>query len=233
MIKRLLRSGLTLLIYFCLATVIAQAALLGYLGYSWNVSRDKMIQVLAILQDIDLFAMKDRAVRAQEDDSTEQVSWDDIAKARALEDHSLQLREGALEDGLSQLASEERKLGAEKKRFNRVKDQFIAVLEERQTGAIAQGREDVIQKMITIKPPQAKEFLIAMLKDDKEDEVVALLSGMPNLNAAKIITEFQTAAEIEQMYRVLEKIGLGFPNAELAAQTQEQLAEPNPGGGTE
>lgn len=229
MITRLMRSGLSLLVYFCLATCIAQVILFVYLSFAWRPDRQKLIQVLAVLQDVDPFAT-DEAERQRDEVSSEQVSYEQILEARAAKLLHLQLREQALEKALGQLAFEQRRLTEDKKQYEQLRESFNNELLTMQEGATTKGRDVVMQKLSSIKAKQAKELLAEMLNNDEMDEVVVLLSAMPDVKAAKIIAEFKLPEEIEQMYEILRRIGKGFPDSKLAADTREKLAELSPSG---
>jgi hypothetical protein len=228
MIPRLLRGATSLAIFFCLATVVAQAFLFVYLTLVWKPDRNQAIQALAILQGVDLFAMKEKAEQEGSELSVEQVSYDQIRETRAIKVYHLELREQALQDALSQLAFEQRKLSEERKRYKQLRDEFDQQLLQIQEGAIVAGTDNVQTKLEGIKPKQAKDLLLQMLKNDKLDQVVELLANMPTVKCAKIMGEFKTAEESKQLYEILQRIRDGYPNFDLAATTQEKLQQPGP-----
>ena len=81
MIARLSRGALSLLMYFLLATLVAQGTLFVYLGLRYHLDRNKLVQILAILQDVDLFAMKEAVEKEEEEVSREQVSYEQIVQS--------------------------------------------------------------------------------------------------------------------------------------------------------
>ena len=215
-----------MLLYFCLATMLAQVVLLGYVAFNWQINRTRMIQALAILQNVDLFALKEDALGDRDDPTTEQVSHEQIMETRALKVHHLELREQALKNGLSELAFEQRKLAEDRKRYQQVHDAWKAALISQSEGAIATGREDVGLILEGAKAPQAKQLIMNMLDNDELDKVVALLVGMIDIKRGKIIAEFKTAAEVEQMSEILRRIDQGIPDAALPEETLSQLEQP-------
>jgi len=228
MIFRLLRKGLPLLGYFCLATLIAQAAVFAYLGVTYGIDRDKALQLFAVLQDVDLFEMRREAEREREQVSPEQVSYEQVLEARARKVFHLQLREDALKSGLDQLAYEQRRLSNEKKEFELARAAFQKQLTDLQEGAIATGMENLRLKLESIKPLEAKNQITQMLKDGRLDQVVVLLANMQSIKAAKIMSEFKTDAEIKQLYEILQRIGEGYPEYDLAADTLGKLPPSSP-----
>jgi hypothetical protein len=227
MIARLLRTGLSLFAYFCVATVLAQIILLAYLALTWQLDRNKVVQILAIAQGVDIFAIRDQAQRDRDQVSPEQVSYQQIRETRAVKVRHLELREQALRQGLEQLAAEGRKLADDMQRQQQLKESFQKELVDLQQGAVASGRENARVKLESLKPKQAKEQLAEMLKNDELDDVVALLAGMPDSKAGKIMAEFKLPEESQQLYQILRRIREGFPESELAAATQNKLNQPN------
>jgi len=85
-----------------------------------------------------------------------------------------------------------------------------------------QGLETVRAILGTIKPQQAKEQLVGMLKDGELDQVVAILSEMSDSKRAKIIGEFKTPEENEMIGQVLEHLRKGGQLSELANEALNQ-----------
>ncbi len=230
MIARLMRGGTAMFVYFCLATIITQAVLFSYLALTWKLDRNKVIQVLAILQGVDLFAMKEQAEGDRRELAVAQVSFDQIRETRALKVHHLELREQALKDGLGQLAFEQRKLADERKRYKQVRGAFNKELLEMQQGALATGTDTVQTMLQSIQAKQAKDLLVRMLENDQLDEVAMLLATMPTTKGAKIMKEFKTAPEGEQLSTIIDRIRTGYPKSKLADETLEELDQSNPTG---
>lgn len=227
MIARLMRTGSVLFVYVCLATIMAEVVLGAYVVSAWKLDKNRLIQILAIAQGIDLFEMKEDAERKREDRSTEQVSIDQILETRARKFHNLELREQALRNDLSQLAFEQRKLSDEGKRYRQLREAFNVELTTLQEQAASTGMDDNRAKLEAIQPKQAKQLLDEMLEAEEMDDVVILLSGMPNVKSAKIIKEFNNEQDIERIGEVLRRIRQGSPTAELAIEAQEKLNQPN------
>jgi hypothetical protein len=227
MIARLLRSSLSLLVYFCLATFIAQIILLAYFGLAWKVNRGRLVQALAVLQGVDLLALRGEPEDDLADVGSEQVSYEQVLETRASQVAHLQLREQALKDGLDQLRFEQNKLATARQEFQQLKQSLDAQLLAMQENATSQGMTDVRSKLEAIKSKQAKELLLEMLNSGETNAVVTLLSGMPTTKSAKIISEFKTDEEMEQIAKVLRLIREGSPASELAAGTKEKLNQLN------
>jgi hypothetical protein len=226
MIKKILAGCGPLFVYFCIATIITQVILVGYLAAAWQIDGTKMVQMLAIARGVDLFAMKEEADHHRDEVSKEQTSYDEVLQARALDVHYLQLREQALKDGLGQLQFKQRKVLEDKGRF----DEVIAAFEERlksvEGGAIATGMDAIRVPLEAIKPTQTKKLLVEMIENDEMDVVVSLLSAMPSSKSAKIMGEFKTPEETVLLSEILRRMRQGVPIATLVQETENQLAQP-------
>jgi hypothetical protein len=223
MIGKLLGALVSLLVYTCVATVIAAAILAGYYGRAWHLNREKLIQMLAIAQGVDLAALREQARGDREEPSMEQVSYGQILETRAVKTRNLELREQALRSGLQHLQVDQHQLAEEKKRLGGLREGFEGKLLAMQNGAVANGREDTRRTLETIKPKQAKELLVQMLDQKEMDEVVVLMSGMTDAKRAKIIAEFRSPSEVESLGEVLRRIRQGMPAASMAENTQKQI----------
>ncbi len=225
MIRKLMRIGLTLSLYFCIATFLAQVIFLGYCCMAWEVDRGKLIQALAVLQDVDLFAMKNKVEAQQTKMLREQPSYAQVVQARAEKGHHLQLRMTALKSDMDQLETNRRQLAEKRQTFDQLHETFNTELANIQQQAASEGMEDNIAKLMALKSQQAKQFLVDMLKKDETDDVVTLLMGMPTTNSAKIIKEFKTDKEMDDIGEVLRLIRQGAPVAAPATDTQQQLQD--------
>jgi len=222
MIPRLLKTAMTLFVCFCVGTLLAQAIILGYLWVSWKMDREKIIQMLAIAQGVDLFA-------AQKDDQSdleaippEEPSYQDWLQRRATMFRDLELREQALENALARLSFEQQKLAADWKAKERLQQDFEARLLALKQGAEAEGRQAVGRILESIKPKQAKEQVLQMLENDEINEVVILLSAMAEIKLAKLLAEFKTPEEAEKIGEVLRLIRQGEPISSMTSQTLRQ-----------
>jgi hypothetical protein len=225
MIRRLFRAIRWMFVYGCVATIIAEVLLVSFLARSWHIDRDRLIRTLAVAQGVDLRALEEKAAGEQPDVSREQPSYEQVLETRAVKVRHLELREQALADALRQVAHQERKVIEEKETVAGLKKSFEAELAALEQQAASQGMEDTRAKLTAIKPAQAKLLLDDLLADGEIETVVALLQGMPNTKASKIIGEFKTDKDLENIGEVLRQILEGGALADLAAATARQLQD--------
>lgn len=229
MILRIINGTFTLLFAAALATLLTEAIVLGYLWTAWDVNEDKIVQMLAIAQGVDLFAIKEELDIKRDEIADEQISYEDILKQRALDVRHIELREESLASGISQVDFEMRRLVQERKRYDQIKQAFETTLASLEEGAEAEGLEENRRALESIKPKQAKEQLMLMLAADEMDDVVLLLAEMSDVKRSKILTEFKTPDEMEKLAEILRRIREGYPEVPLA---EDALNKMQPLGGS-
>jgi hypothetical protein len=222
MIARVFQLLTTLIAAVSVATVIAAGILAAYYTRAWQLDREKLLVMLAVAQGADVGQIL-RGQAGGEEAGGEQPSYEEILEARAAKTRNLELREQALRSALQHLQSEERKLADGRKQFQQLRESFQGELAAMEKGAAAAGREDARRTLESIKPKQAKELVAHMLENKELDEVVILLAAMPEAKRAKILAEFKTPAEIDQISEVLRRIRQGLPTMGIAEGTQRQL----------
>lgn len=220
---RMLGALFSLFAAFCVATILVEAALAGFLWFHWKLDRPKLIAALAAAQGVDLHPQQEAAARSEEV-RPEQPSYDDVLAARAIRVRHLELREQAIQSELGQLRFLDSQLAQEEQRFQKSQQDFEKRLANLLEGTKAEGRDEVGNMLTSIKAKQAKELVVEMLDNEEMDQVVLLLKAMPPSKRAKIIGEFKTPEEVEKVGEVLRRIREGDPVTDIA----EQAANPNP-----
>ncbi len=227
MIARLLKTAVRLFACFCIATLLAQIVILGYLGLSWQLDREKIVQMLAIGQGIDLFAAQKEAQSDEEEVAPEEPSYQDWIDRRATLFRDLELREQALDNAVARLNVERRQLADDQKTFVRIREAFQTQLAASKAEAEGQGIETLGSILESIKPQQAKDQILDMLENDEMDKVVVLLNAMTGSKRAKVIAEFKSETESKKVSEILRRIGEGEPVASAAEETLGQLQPGN------
>ena len=230
MIARWLQTGTNLFLYFCVATLLSQAIILGYLWSTWQLDREKLLQMLAVAQGVDLFAAQEEAHLDAEEVPPEQPSYEDWKQQRATMFRDLELRELALDNALGRLTFEQRQLAESQNANRQLQADFEARMLALNEGAKAEGRQTVGRILESIKPKQAKEQVLDMLENDEINEVVVLLSAMTESKRAKILGEFKTPEENEKIAEVLRLIREGEPASSIAADALGTLQASQPTG---
>ena len=209
--------------YFCVATVIAAAILAAYFSRAWKLNREKLVQMLAVAQGVDLAAVGQQARPDQEEPSRSRFPTARSWRQRAVKTRNLELREQSLHGAVATAVAQQHTLAEEKKRLQGLREGFEHDLLSLKTGAAAEGREDARHTLEALKPKQAKVLLVQMLDQKEVDDVVALLSGMTEGKRAKIMAEFKTSAEVDEIGDVLRRIRQGAPAANVPENTEKKM----------
>ena len=227
MFGRLIGGCGAALAYLCIATVLAEGICLGFLAMQGKLNEELVLRVVAAANGIE----RPSASQASDDENRDerQLSLDDLARARALTSRDLELREQSLTNNVTVVKSEYDKLIDEKDRYERIKAAFRKQLDELHEGVLANNRETARLILESVKPKQAKDQVLRMVKDGEMDDVVSLLSLMPTTKRAKIIGEFKTDDEAAILAEILKLIREGGPEAKLIDDAQQQLDKPTDG----
>ncbi len=225
MIGKLLGMLVSLVAAVCVATVIAALVLIVFYAQSWKVSRERLVQAMAILQGKSPDVLIPPPPPKKENDS-EQPSFEQFLAAQGLKARDLEQRELTVRANIQQFQEELNKIVEEKKHVQSVRDDLQAKLDDMNTSAAAAGVENVLQTLQSLKPKQAKALIAQRLEKGEIDAVVKLLTNMSDGKRAKIIAEFKTAAEMEQIGEVLDRIRQGQPTKSLVDDTGKKLQPP-------
>jgi alanyl-tRNA synthetase len=220
--KRLLPTLWTFILYFCLATLLAQMGIFVYLALFGGLDAARLARMVAVAQGIET-AEAPTEVVTRKTDSTEQVSFEQILKERTAQSRSLQLREDALNNALEQLRAREEALEKRVQQERQAREAFERQLADIQEEAVAEGMENVRETLTKIDAGQAKDVLMGMYKNKEMRPIVLLLADMDNAKRARIVGEFQTPEERQAIQEILESLREGAPEGPLAEATKRQL----------
>lgn len=213
-------------VYFCVATVIAQGLMVGYLAGRGGLSGENLNQILALAQGADIAELAPPASAPEGDKGREEQSLDEMASQRALLVRDMELREQALRRGLDSLEAGRQRLVNERREYVTERTEFERALAEAKRGSTEAGEENVRGIISNMKPKQAKELLVNMLDQSELDEVVRLLSQMPASKRKKIVDEFKAPDELKQMKEILGLMRRGGTEAQMLEETQAALGGP-------
>ncbi|HQU42554.1 MAG: hypothetical protein B7Z73_04120 [Planctomycetia bacterium 21-64-5] len=223
MIGRLLGAIVVLVAAVCVATVLAETLAIGYLRYRGKLDEKTVVKLIAVANGADAPLPPSARARAENEPGPEQASLEDVARERALRSRDIELRELALGDNLAMVQTEYAKLIDEKDRYERIKTAFRGQLDELREGVLANNRDTARAILENMKPKQAKDQILRMVKYDEIDDVIKILSLMPTAKRAKIVGEFKTQEESETLAGILKRIREGVPEKDLVDQTEKAL----------
>jgi len=230
-----LRLPLTALTYFSVATILAQAALIGVLYARGSLSRDKAVELVAISQDVDLETMWHKLEVASQPVAVEQVSFEEVLKARMHVSLDLDLREIAADKSLIDVRQLAVLLEDERKQYDALKYEFDQRIENVRQGAVGEGLKEVQRQLESVDARLAKDQILRILgnadipPETSMQFVVAMFKNMPLERKKKIMSEFKTDDDRKQLNVIMNQIRLGVPDVEVIRQTREQFEAFNTG----
>lgn len=228
MIGRIFKIMVPAVVYLCVGTVVAQAAAIAFVVATNTVSSDQLYEMLAVAYGVDLEEIKNRQAEQAVQASDEQVSLDAIAQRKAINSLDHDMREQALKNGIDNLLRMQNLHGVERQRYDNLKQAFDARLEQLHKDVDQNSILEVQLTLENIQPKQAKEQLLLMLENENAmSDVVAIIKAMPMDQRKKILGEFRTLEESEQLSEILRNIRLGYPEKPVIDQAQQMLDEFN------
>jgi hypothetical protein len=223
--RRLLSLVATLVVCLCVGTTLTAAGAVAYGWWKGYLDSDRLTQAVAALHGVQLAAVTDAPADAE---GTSNAGHDlEALRARARRD--VELREQAVQAGIAQLRFLQEKLDADRSRYDQLWAGFQSQLLSLREGAIAAGRNNVREIWENIRPRQAKDQILEMLKEPQGiEEVVSILTQMPIDRRAKIVGEFKSEEEQQKMTEILRLIRDGLPEVKMIDQAAAKLEEAKP-----
>ena len=209
-IVRMLGMGL---LYFCVATVLAQIVVVAMLWWKGAFSDDRVVAMFAALHGIHPQTPGSSKTAVDEKDHPrEQASLDEISKKRLLASLDLSLRETTLDKSLVDLRTLQQEVATDIQRINLWKDGMDKKIAEAEGSILDARMLELQQTLMAMNPKQAKEQLLKQLETSPTgqpgamSDVVKILLGMPLDKRKKILGEFKTPQESEKLADILREI---------------------------
>lgn len=217
--SKLLNSLGGLILYLSLGTILAQCAAVGYLWSHGYLSPAKLAEIDAVLRDF-----TPAGAKAADETSKAEPSTEQIARARALAQRDIELREQALRQRAEQVKHERLKLAEEIARYNQMKSGFENQLAQLHNTTAEASAEQARQVIENLKPKQAKDQLLRMIDGGEMEPAVQMLAAMSPARRVKVCSEFKTDDEAKKLAEIVRRIREGEPDLKVidAAKTQIQ-----------
>jgi len=222
MIGKSLAMMVSLIAAACAATVIAAAVLIAFYVHSWKIDRERFVQAVTVLQGKGPELLLPPPPPKKEDDG-EQPSYDQVLAAQGLKARDLEQREMTVRTNIQQFQAQLGKIVEEKQRVQAIRDDLQTKLDEISASAASAGAETALQTLQTLKPKQAKDLIAQRLEKGDLDVVAKFFAEMSDVKRSKIIAEFKTPTEMEQIGEVLNRIRLGQPAKSMIDDTEKKL----------
>jgi len=223
---RMLATGL---LYFCVATVLAEAVLVAMLWWKGTLSDDRLVAMFAALHGIHPEMPATAAVAAKEE-SKEHPSLEAISRKRLLASLDLDLRETTMDKALIDLRTLEADIATESRRLQQWQDGMEKRISQAENNVLDASLQELQRTLEVISPKQAKEQILKMLQTTPDgndtramSDVVRILKAMQLDKRKKILGEFKTPTESEKLADILKEIRLSPVEMDLLRDSRSQL----------
>ncbi len=225
--KKLIGLISAMIVYFCVATVIAQAVGLGMLWYKGYFAEERVFAVLAAAHGVDMLALRDRLEAERKVDLEEGPSYESAIDHHLRKSLDLDVREMAIEKGLRDLVSVETAVRVKHERFADIKEKYDTRLLEIANEAKDAALQNLQSTIEAMTPEQAKDQMLRMFRDGATNDVVQLMLNLPTDRQKKILAQFTNDADAQELYEILKRIRLGEPTVSTIDQARAELRQLN------
>ena len=141
----------------------------------------------------------------------------------------LDLREIAADKGLIDVRQLGMLLEDERRQYDALKLEFDQRIENVRQGAVDEGLKEVQRQLESVDAKLAKDQILRILASAEippetfMNFVVTMFKNMPLDRKKKIMGEFKTAEERQQLNMIMNQIRLGVPDVEVIRQAREQF----------
>lgn len=220
-----LRMLLGAVVYFSAASFIALAVGISVLWGKGALDGAKTVDLMAAIYGLDLAEMRSQIVAAQQDDTQIQIAYNKVLAARTKASLDIDLRESAIDKSMGELHNLQNNVVIQRERHNQVVQSFEQRLRSEQQDRDDARLDQVRQLIENMRPKQAKEHLMLLVKDDGLRDVVMILGAMADDKQKKVIAEFKSADEQDVLNDLIDEIRNGAADAKLLNATRNQLEE--------
>ncbi|MDX1962533.1 MAG: hypothetical protein SFX18_05225 [Pirellulales bacterium] len=215
----------TVMVYFCVASMITLGLLAVYAKSQGYLEPQKVAMMLAVARGEALPNAAAQPAQKVDDKPKTFAEWE---RQNQVREKDLDLREQAIKSESLLLEGERLKLlekienfAAEKRFYSENLNKLITTKED-------EGRAAIRQIWESVKPKQAKELMLTMINKGENEEVARIFSFMPIAKQAKIIAEFKTPEDqikIDELLRLLRLDRQSLPTFD--GETTESAPEPS------
>jgi len=206
---RMLDGILSAALYFFAAMAIGALCIAGHLWFAWGLTPAKVRRGLAAMRG-ELQAVERPGPKlSQNPEPQEEPSYEAILQQRTLEYRDIELKNKMLMAYKDEIENVKRQVDYKEKMVAEKEKKLETLIAQTRQEAEDAGLETVRRTLESLRPAQAKELIAEMLSRNELDDVVRLLQGMNDSKRARIIGEFRTPQEAEQIAEVLRRLREG------------------------
>ncbi len=220
----------SMLAWACVGTVALEAASLGIMWRRGVLTASKVDHVVAVMYGVDVRTLQEELEDDDVADDVELASFEEISNARDLISLDLDLREMAIDKAQVSQNYFRTHLDRQKEQYRDTRKRFEDRRKEFLGAATDEGLLEVQETLISLPAADAKDEILLMLDGDlgtgqAMNDLVAIIKSMALEKRKKILAQFKTPAEEQQLGDILKNIRSGMPHVDLIQKTRKQLQQ--------
>lgn len=210
--------------YVSTATLITAAAAVGYLWSNDRLDDEKMFRMVALLHDVNIQRIANETDPATGEVPPEEPSLADVQRKREVIARDYEVKQEALKRGKQVFDHSFNQLKTATDRFNQLAEELEERLRQEGQLASKQSVSKVVQNLELLRPMQAKEEIRKILKEpDGVDDVIVLMNSMTTTKLKRILQQFQTPEELEELHMIHQVMLDGGPQQEVFSRALMEL----------
>jgi hypothetical protein len=220
-----MKKIVSLFLWFCAATFLAQLCIVGLSIARGNFKRATAVQIIALLNGIDIQGQRLKQVLVSAR-NTPVPTYEDVLNGTVQATLDLDSRKDSLDRQQERLESRERALKVELDRLEKRLSDFKLDQEKQKTGAQDRNLNEMQKLLETLSPESAKSQLLIMLEKGQKSDVVAIVKGLPSDKQKKILGEFTSPADQQKLAEVLLELRNGDPRKPPTTEANKGPGQP-------
>lgn len=201
----MIRRVVDLFLWFCVATILAQLAILTVAAAKGNINDKTLTRVLAALNGIDIQGERLQRVLVKAREAPV-PTYEDVLDAKVKSSLEFDSRQEALDRLQRQISDRERTLREDISRFETGRKEFKDELDRIKKTTQSETLSEIRKILENLSPTQAKEQLLLMLKNNQKKDVVLIIKALPPDKQKKILAEFNTQPDQQQLNDIIQEI---------------------------
>jgi hypothetical protein len=214
---------LAIIAYFCVATVITLALILGYLWQTDRLNDEKVFRVFALLHDVDLQQIAQAQKKRSDEVPAEEPSINEVLHQQQVQDRNFEVKLLALQRGKQDYYHRFQELQKETERYDRLARDWQSRLKQENEITNEENVAKVVSQLEQVRPEVGKAELLRWINEGRMDDAIVLMSKMSETKMGKILKTFETDAELDTLHEIHERIIGGNADTEQLQKALDEL----------
>ena len=195
-----------LVAYFCVATVITAALIVGYMWHTDHLNNEKMFRLVAVVQDVDLEEIAKAEEKPADAVPPAEPSLNEVMHGQQVQDRNFEVKQLALQRGKREYDASLQLLIEKTDRYDRLAQDWQSRLKQEQELKTQENLAKVVSQLEQVSPEVGKDQLMRWIDEQKMDDAILLMNKMAESKLAKILKTFETPEELGKLHEIHERI---------------------------